>query len=91
MFPEDDLRWLYQNTGYALHRYVDAWPEDVIENPLWEDDDSDNDHRTEYERNDPNPSYCGRCGAYLPDPSMLCPNGCDDDHDAEDDRDQESN
>lgn len=30
-------RWLYQNIGYSLCGYAEIFPEDEIENPLWDD------------------------------------------------------
>lgn len=32
----DARRWLYQNIGYSLSGYAEIFPEDEIENPLWD-------------------------------------------------------
>lgn len=41
MFTQDERRFIYQNNGYSVTGYAEVFPDDVIENPLWEDDNGE--------------------------------------------------
>ena len=36
-FSEEERRFIYQNVGYSVCGYADIFPDDEIENPMWED------------------------------------------------------
>lgn len=38
VISEDDRRFVYQNIGYSVDGYADVFPDDEIDNPLWNDE-----------------------------------------------------
>lgn len=39
MVTADDYRFIYQNIGFPVDMYADVFPEDEIDNPLWEEEE----------------------------------------------------